>query len=212
MPGGRVAALVWRASGIDPESKLVIRSPDGTTTGPFNIGSNLYLSDTFHADAIHYIPFDDSFTISDRNPNLFVKVSSTGTVEWQFGGSCDAAPEGNKCSPQNWQVNHGHHLLEDGTFVLFNNTYTDTAHVFEFKLNATTSSFAATLVKDYAGTGSSSTLGDVQRLPGGNTLVTYSSDGKIVELDSSWNEVQTISARVGYSNWRPTLYGPPLRL
>ncbi len=55
-------------------------------------------------------------------------------------------------------------------------------------------------------------MGDVQRLPGGNTLVTYSTDAKIVELDSSWNEVQTFSARVGYTSWRPTLYGPPPRL
>jgi hypothetical protein len=55
-------------------------------------------------------------------------------------------------------------------------------------------------------------LGDVQRLPGGNTLVTYTTDAKIVELDPSWNEVQTFSARVGYASWRPTLYGPPPRL
>ena len=55
-------------------------------------------------------------------------------------------------------------------------------------------------------------MGDVQRLPGGNTLVTYTTDGTIVELDPSWNEVQTFSGRFGYSNWRPTLYGPPLRL
>jgi hypothetical protein len=212
MPGGRVAALAWDGPGIDPESDLLIRSPDGSVTSPFKIGSNLYRSDTYHADAIHYVPSDDSFTIADRNPNVFVNVSATGTIEWQLGGSCDAAPAGNKCSPQDWQVNHGHHLLEDGTFVLFNNTYTETSHVIEFKLNITSSSLSATLVKDYAGNGLSSTLGDVQRLPGGNTLVTYSSDAKIVELDSSWNVVQTLTVRVGYSNWRPTLYGPPMRL
>jgi hypothetical protein len=211
LPGGKIAALAWRIPGIDPESELVIRSPDGTITKPFTIGSNLYLSDTFHADTIHYLPFDDSFTIADRNPNVVVKVSASGTPEWQLGGSCDGAPSGSNCFPRDWQVVHGHHLLEDGTFVVFNNTYTATAHVFEFKLNATRSSFSATLVKDYTGSGSSTTMGDVQRLPGGNTLVTYSIDGKIVELDSSWNEVQTFSSRFGYSNWRPTLYGPPLR-
>jgi hypothetical protein len=213
MPGGRVAALAWRHPGaIDPESDLLIRSPDGTLTNPFKIGSNLYLSDTFHANAIHYIPFDDSFTIADRNPNVFVNVSATGTPKWQLGGVCDQAPAGNKCVPWDWQIVHGHHLLEDGTFLAFNNDYLAASHVFEFKLNAAPSSFAATQVKDYTGNNASTTMGDVQRLPGGNTLVTYSTDAKIVELDASWNVVQTFSVRVGYSNWRPTLYGPPLRL
>jgi hypothetical protein len=211
MPGGKIAALVWSVPGIDPPSDLVIRSPDGTVASPFSIGSNLYLSDSYHANAIHYLPSDDSFTIADRNPNLFVKVSAAGAVQWQLGGSCDQAPAGNLCSPQGWEVVHGHHLLEDGTFLAFNNTYTTTSHVFEFKLNATPTSFAATTVEDYASTGASTTMGDVQRLPGGNTLVTYTTDGTIVELDSSWQEVQTFSGRFGYSSWRPTLYGPPLR-
>jgi hypothetical protein len=213
MPGGKVAALAWATPGNDPESDLLIRAPDGTVTTAFTIGSNIYLSDSgmFHADAIHYVPFDDSFTISDRNPNLFVKVSATGTPQWQLGGVCDGAPAGNRCSPQGWLVNHGHHLLEDGTFVLFNNGESGNNHIMEFKLEATPSALSATLVKDYTGSGTGNTLGDVQRLPGGNTLVTYSNEGQIVELDADWNEVQTFAARFGYSSWRPTLYGPPAR-
>jgi len=210
MPGGKVAALVWHEPGNDPPSDLVIRAPDGTVSTAFAIGSNLYLSDTYHADAIHYLPFDDSFTISDRNPNLVVKVSATGTPEWQVGGACAGAPAGS-CAPGDWMVNHGHHLLEDGTFLLFNNGDSGPNHVRELKLSAAASPFAATPVEDYTGTGTGNTLGDVQRLPGGNTLVTYSTDAEIVELDPSWNVVQTFGARVGYTSWRPTLYGPPTR-
>lgn len=212
MPGGRVGALSWSTPGIDRESEVLIRSPGGTVTTRFTVGSNLYRSIAYHANAIHYNAFDDTFTIADRNPNLVVKVRSDGVLEWQLGGVCDGAPAGENCVPQGWQVVHGHHLLEDGTFVLFNNGTMGNAHVFEFDLNAAPSSFSARLVEDYAGTAASSNLGDVQRLPGGNTLVTYSADGKIVELDPDWNEVQTFSVRVGYSNWRPTLYGPPIRL
>lgn len=211
MPGGKVAALVWREPGVDPESELVIRSPDGTVERPFAIGGNLYLSDAFHANAIHYLPFDGSFTISDRNPSLIVKVSGTGTVDWQLGGACAGAPAGTRCAPQDWQVNHGHHLLEDGTVVLFSNGASGRSHVIELDLDMGASAFGAALVKDYTGDGSGRTLGDVQRLPGGHTLVTYSNDGAIVELDASWSEVQRFSARVGYSSWRPTLYGPPAR-
>jgi hypothetical protein len=211
MPGGKVAAISWSAPGIDPASELVIRSPDGTITRPFQIGSNLYRSETFHANSIHYLPFDDSFTIADRNPNVFVKVSAAGEIAWQLGGSCEGAPAGDRCAPRDWEVTHGHHLLEDGTFVVFNNTYTERAHVLEFALSATSSSFSATLIKEYAGDGASTNMGDVQRLPGGNTLVSYATDGKLVELDSGWNVVQTFAVRAGYTNFRPTLYGPPSR-
>ena len=214
MPGGKVAALVWSDAGIEPESDLVIRSPDGTVSSAFRIGKNLFRADMdmYHANAVHYIPADDSFTIADRNPNLFVKVSAAGALQWQLGGVCDDQPAGERCSAQDWQVNHGHHLLDDGTFLAFINGYSVKARILEFQLNSAAETFTANLREDYAGTGTSTTLGDVQRLPGGNTLVTYSTDGTIVELDASWNEVQTFSARVGYTSWRPTLYGPPPRL
>ena len=215
MPGGKVAALVWSTPGNDPPSALAIRAADGTVTNAFTIGSNLYAADSglYHADAVHYLPADDSFTISDRNPNLIVKASATGTLDWQVGGVCGGAPAGDRCAPGDWVVNHGHHLLEDGTLVLFNNGVNQVGnHVRQFKLSDTPSAFSATLVEDYAGSGTGETLGDVQRLPNGNTLVTYSTDAKIVELDPDWNEVQTFSVRIGYSSWRPTLYGPPSRL
>lgn len=213
MPGGKVAALVWTTPDNDPPSDLVIGTPDGQATTAFTIGSNLYQSDTFHANAIHYILSDDSFTIADRNANVVVEVSATGVPKWQLGGMCDGAPTAGHCSPQSWQVNHGHHLLDDGTLLVFNNTDTEgVAHVLEFHLDDLPSTLSATQVQDYTGTAASATLGDVQRLPGGNTLVTYSNAGIIVELDPSWNEVQTFNVRIGYSSWRPTLYGPPPRL
>ena len=80
----------------------------------FKVGNDLCRSDTLHANAVHYVLFDDSFTIADRNPSVIVKVSATGTLEWQVGGPCDDAPAGARCFPHQWQVIHGRHLLEDG--------------------------------------------------------------------------------------------------
>jgi hypothetical protein len=119
-------------------------------------------------------------------------------------------------------VNHGHQLLDDGNFVMFNNgTFGSTAasHVLEFKLS-TSGTMSATSVKDYVPSNNyhSDSLGDVQRLPNGNTLITYSNKGVILEVDSSWNLVQSISVgggggggSIGYSDWRETLYGAPAR-
>jgi len=223
MPGGKVAALVWRLDlnaadptvNVDPESDLVIRSADGTLATPFKVGSNLYVSERYHANAIHYLPEDDSFTIADRNPNMVLKVSSAGEVQWQVGGSCEDAPAGtDHCIAQDWVVVHGHHLLTDGTLLLFNNNQTandDPSHVLEYELTTDASSTTAELVKDYEGMHATGILGDVQRLPSGNTLITYSEAGTIVEVDEEWNVVQTLSGSFGYASFRPTLYGPPPR-
>jgi hypothetical protein len=213
LPGGKVAALSWNSPANEPPSDLLIRSADGQVTTGFTIDASVYRSDAFHANAVHYLPGDDSFTIADRDANVVVEVSAAGAVQWQLGGSCAGAPAGAHCSAQSWQVNHGHHLLDDGTLLLFNNTDTQApAHVLEFQLNDTPSALTATLKRDDTGRAASATLGDVQRLPGGNTLITYSNAGQIVELDPDWNAVQTFSVRVGYATWRPTLYGPPPRL
>ena len=56
-------------------------------------------------------------------------------------------------------------------------------------------------------------LGDVQRLPNGNTLIAYSTAGLLEEVDASGNLLQkwqlSISATFGYIEKRATLYGPP---
>jgi hypothetical protein len=82
-------------------------------------------------------------------------------------------------------------------------------HIFELKLTETASALSFTTVKDFTSSNSSGTMGDVQRLPNGNTLITYSNGGTILEVDPSWATVQTIKGSFGYAEWRETLYGPP---
>jgi hypothetical protein len=94
---GKIAAMVWTTSGTrDPESNLVAMASDGSgsATTVFKIGSNLYSSSTFRCNSIIYHPADDSFTISDRNPNLYVKAKHDGTPVWQIVGSCSSCPMG----------------------------------------------------------------------------------------------------------------------
>ena len=52
--------------------------------------------------------------------------------------------------------------------------------------------------------------GDVQRLPAGNTLVTFSMPGVMHEVDPDGNLVMTIRGDIfTYAEWRSALYGPP---
>lgn len=205
LPGGRIVTIMHREGGC---SSIVQRDPDGTITEVIANVSTLYepVRDC-HPNAIHYHPEDDSFTLSDRNPNLFVKFSRTGELEWQFGGMNALGP----WMPGTWQVNHGHHLLENGNFVFFNNGLgAGVSPVFEFELDP--GAGTATEVWRYESDNSSATLGDVQRLPNGNTLITYSNRGVMHEVDPDGELVQSIATgSLGYATHRPTLYGPPPR-
>jgi hypothetical protein len=220
---GKIAALSWANGAMDAESNLVEINSDGSgsATTVFKIGSNLYVGgpgalgagpNSYHSNSILYHTTDDSFTIGDRDPSLYVKVSHAGAVKWQFGGSCSNAPAGaSHCVPGSWQVNHGHHLLDNGTLLIFDNENSGPSHVLQFKLN-TSGSMSATSIKDFTFDDIfCAFLGDVQRLPNGNTLITYSTASEVLEVDPSWNTVQTLTGIWGYADWRETLYGPPSR-
>ena len=222
--GGVIATMVWSASGTDPESDLVERSASGTVSTVFHIGSNFYLggqsvlsssANSYHCNSLLYHEADDSYTIGDRNPNLFIKVTRAGSLVWQFGGNC-AGAIAPACAPGTWNSNHGHHLLTNGDFLFFSNgafESKDPSYFYEYTLD-TSGGLSATRVGSYKTSSDSHTesLGDVQRLPNGNTLVVFSNNGLIQELDSSSTVVQSLSANsFGYIDWRPTLYGPPER-
>jgi hypothetical protein len=214
---GKVACASWAQQPGDQPSDLIEVDAMGNVTKVATIGPNIYLGgaglgggNSFHANGIHYLKYDDSYTVSDRNPNLFVKISrATGQVVWQFGGSCSGAPA-TKCVGGDWKVNHGHDMLEDGTFLLFNNGTSGAATVFEYKLMET-GTFAATKNWEYKPGTASNVLGDVQRLPNGNTLVTFSTASIVHEIDPARTLIQSFNGLGGYAEWRQTLYGPPPR-
>ncbi|HEY3496903.1 MAG TPA: aryl-sulfate sulfotransferase [Polyangiaceae bacterium] len=213
LPGGIVAAPSWASTGMDPPSDLIERSPDGMIKTVVRIDQQIYQSNTYHTNAIVYYPDDDTYTLGDRNPNAYVKISRAGDVLWQFGGSCSNAPAP-KCASGSWQVNHGHQLLPNGNFVFFNNGQgASGSTAYEYSLTESGNSLTASMVWSFNAQGvSSMVLGDVQRLPNGNTIVIYSNAGDIYEVDQQKAVVQITSAGAfGYANYRDTLYGPPLR-
>ena len=222
--GGVVSTMAWSGSGSDPESDLIERSASGTVSTVLHIGANLYKggpgvfgggSNGYHCNAILYHEADDSYTIGDRNPSAFVKVTRAGSLVWQFGGNCSGAPAA-KCAAGTWNSNHGHQILANGNFLFFANgafSSSNPSYAYEYTLS-TSGTMSATQVGSYKSSSNnhSDSLGDVQRLPNGNTLVTFSNNGLIQELDSSWKVVQSLSAgSFGYADWRETLYGPPPR-
>jgi hypothetical protein len=216
LPNGKIACLSWIQQSGDQPSDLFEADADGNITKIVTLDSKVYLGgqgmgggNSYHANSIHYHPADDSFTISDRNPSVFFKLNHQGQILWQFGGSCTGAPAP-KCIAGDWKVNHGHDMLDDGTFSFFNNGQSGASTALFYKLTET-GTFAAQKLGSYAPGTTSAVLGDVERLPNGNTIVAFSNAGVIHEIDPSGALVQSISGPGGYADWRETLYGPPPR-
>lgn len=208
IPGG-LATPMWNKSGIDAPCSIVEFTESGAQTVVLADVGTVYTSSTFHTNSIHYYARDNTYTIGDRNPNLYVKISRTGQLIWQFGGSNPKDASKNFSGVTGWQVNHGHQLTADGTFVFFNNNSNE---MWNYKLDETT--MKATQVGHYTASGATSNvLGDAQVLPNGNILVTFSTSGQIHEITPSGTLVMKIAAPsgqgFGYSEFRESLYGPP---
>ena len=209
IPGG-FATPLWNKSGMDAPCSLVEFENDTwkMTTVIADV-SSVYNSSTYHTNAVHYYASDDTYTLGDRNPNLYVKVSRSGSLIWQFGGSNPKDAKKTFSGVTTWMVNHGHHLTADGTFLFFNN---NAAEAWGYKLNTT--DMTATKTFMYTASGASSTvLGDGQGLLNGNVRVTCSTSAQIHEVTSSGSLVMKITCNAntgfGYSEFRESLYGPP---
>ncbi len=169
-------------------------TPDGNTR--VVLDTMPLWSTSCHGNAVRYSEKKGVYTYSDMlQPNLLVIDRATGAIVQQladFGAFWNG--------PQ-----HGHHLLDDSIVVYTNAD--NVAH--EFSINTDTMELSE--IWRYQGLYGTTFMGDVQRLPNGNTAVTYSVAGRIQEVDPNANLVMEMrfSDAIGYSVWRDSLYGPP---
>jgi hypothetical protein len=213
LPDGGIATMV-RGSGTEGDS-IVELKPDGTITTVVADLSALYGTGSY-PNAIHYYAADDSYTLGDRTDSLFVKFKRSGTLVWQLGGSNPRGRSFALVGLAPWTENHGHHLTPDGRFVFFNNHGTSgsssaPAVVWELLLDETAGTATKTWEYHFGGA-IALALGDAERLPNGNILVTHSMGGLIHEVDRLGNVVQSFrNSSFGYVDFRTSLYGPPPR-
>jgi hypothetical protein len=154
-----------------------------------------------HSNAINWWPDQNLFTLSVLNWNSIIAFTREGSLEWVLGGSASTY------SGASWNAQHQHHLL-GGTILLFNNQGSNGgSSILEYQLNGN----QAQVIWDYSSGHASNQMGDVKRLsPSGHTLVTYSNQGVIQEVDASQQLIQEITTdQIGYSVRRRTLYGAP---
>lgn len=177
-------------------------TPDGNRVEVYE--SQGAVSTRCHGNALRYSQKEDVYTLSILSADILI-VSREGTLEWKL--SDIVGPNTLWGSRQ-----HGHHLLDDSILVFANNYGGTTSAVVEYD-------FDGNEILNYNSGLFSSHLGDVQRLPGGNTLISYSDDVSFIhEINRQKEVVLEIDARapdsapmaaLGYPLWRETLYGPP---
>jgi len=153
-----------------------------------------------HGNAVRYSKKEDVYVYSDHTSDVVV-VARDGTLEWKLS---DLVSGGNT----SWGgYQHGVQLL-DGSLLVFANRAggeLDTPQAIEFGLDGS-------VLKKFASRAGGDFLGDVQRLPSGNTLIDYSFNFVMQVVDPTDSLVleMTGTSGFGYVEFRERLYGEPL--
>jgi hypothetical protein len=191
--GGTMAYLDYSVSCND----ITEIDPSGTTKKIFTASGTF--GTQCHGNAVRYSEAEDEYTYSVVDKDV-IRVSRAGEKLWSLA---DTVSGGNA----SWgAVNHGHHLLKSSILIFANKGGTSNGSaMIEYD-------FTGKKLSSFGGA-TSANLGDVQRLPGGNTLVDFSNADVMQEVDSKGTVLVEITGpgsqnRFGYATWRQTLYGP----
>ncbi len=192
--GGTMAYLDYSVSCND----ITEIDPSGTTKKIFTASG--VFGNQCHGNALRYSEAEDEYTFSVVNKDV-IRVSRSGQKLWSL---VDTVQGGNST----WGgVNHGHHLLADSILIFANNGGANkSSAMIEYD-------FTGKKISSYEAGVTSQNLGDVQRLPGGNTLVDFSNADVVHQVDQNGTLLVEIKGpgsqnKFGYATWRPTLYGP----
>jgi hypothetical protein len=227
LPDETVAFYAYGSNGCDD---IKLRAPDGTVTTVVNAQTAHGGTNACHLNAIFYSGLDDTLIFGDLDNNCLTKITRSGETVWVLNGGVDKGPVSSfNGGGLVWQGGeHGFHILGLDRLVIFNNNAKMPAgsklswgaaagdatgsRAIEIKLDLT--AMTATQTWSYQALGvNDNVLGDAQRLPNGNTIIDFSTQGSIQEVDAQGTllqEIRTVS-NFGYLQKRDTLYGPPPR-
>jgi hypothetical protein len=153
-----------------------------------------------HGNSVRYSKTEDYYTYSDWQEDVAV-VNRTGTLEWLLSKKVSGGHTA-------WGgEQHGTQLLDNSILIFANQGTSGKSQAVEYGLDGH-------LIKAFNANGSANVtnFGDVQRLSNGNTIITYSTNSLMQEVDSSDTVVLEVkgSGSFGYVEFRDSLYGPPL--
>jgi hypothetical protein len=212
LPDETIAFYAYGANGCDDIKE---RAPNGTVRTIVNAQVALRTTGDCHVNNIQYSPPDDTLVFSDLNHNQVAKVKrSDGSTVWILNGTT-ATLTGASSTWVGGQ--HGLHVVDLTHILVFNNNINGTggANALEFLLDPVARTAAR--IWSYAASPAITiqVMGDLQRLPNGNTVIAYSTKGALHEVSPAGAVLQTWlwpgGATFGYIEKRASLYGPPPR-
>jgi hypothetical protein len=207
LPDGTIGAISYDARTVDEQrvlgDRIVELRPDGSEVEIWNVWDHLtytqdqvlgQTADWTHANALDYDPEQEVYTISIHNLNTIWTISRDGDVLWRLGG--DSSDFGDAESLFTFQ--HQFDRSEDGILVFDNGTATEAAsRVVEYGLDAEDG--VAELLWSYTPDPAMFcyVLGDVDSLSDGAKRITWSTAGRIEELDGQGEVVWQVNAALG---------------
>jgi hypothetical protein len=196
-------------------------APDGGVKTLVNAQTAEGSTGSCHLNNVEYSATDDTEVFSDLDHNCVVKITRDGKTVWVLNGATSQFTGDTWAGGQ-----HGINVLGASDFLIFNNENAMGGGAVGGTGGGNGQSMAIEEMIDVTGKTvmrswsykpspsiSNAVMGDVQRLPNGNTIVAFSTAGALHEVDSTGNVVQELTwplgASFGYIEKRATLYGPP---
>lgn len=227
LPDGTLAFLVYEKQIYAGEQVLgdgiVELAPDGTETRVFSVFEaigydpsldTLANAEWSHANYIEYVAEQDAYYVSFYGLKGIAKIDRpTGDIEWMFGGVVSDF-EDSHGNTELLQIQHGFQVLDDSLLVFENGrTEAQSSRAVEFTLDEETKVTQPVWAYQPEPSLYTPSLGNVRRLDNGNTIVNFSSAGRIVEVTPEgevvWQLDGSLGAAFGYSTWEKDLYVDP---
>lgn len=217
LPDGKLL-YVRRSETVTNCDVVVERTPEGTESVLFEVADSLPTftkggtADGCHTNSIRYNQHDASITLSMLTIDTILNFDlATKATNWVIGAQ-DPTLNMNGLT---WDVQHGTFMTDSDTLYFFNNGgNSKVGDGNSVIVKASLAGGSVTVAPEFFDSSNNTmSQGDVQVLPNGNVLVTYSNPGISIEFSPSGSAVKTFkyAGGVGYANYRTSLYGPPLR-
>jgi len=158
---------------------------------PQDIWGEVGLQEWTHVNSLVSNASGDGWWVGVRLPDAILSLSTTGALEWQAGGP---APTLANLTPEfGWSHVHFSQAWDDHLLVFDNGTHRDppASRVIEVVVDPAAGTVRTLWSVDEPQGGYSFFLGDARRLPGGNTLIAWTGQGRLDEVTPDGDVVWT---------------------